>query len=224
MKVRLIGLIGKDYFGNFIINELKSAGIDLKLKRINKPTGITLGIQFKDGSKKLITFRGTNKFLSLKHIKLSEIEGKFVYFSGYNFLENLRKDLPILLERLKEKNKIISLDPDLKAGINFKIRDFLKIIKFVDIIFLNEKEFSQIKNFLKKFEGILVIKRGKRGAVAIKNGEKIEVRGIKTKIKNPTGAGDVFNAAFIHHYYYGYELRKCLSFANVEAVRYLKTF
>ena len=224
MKVRLIGLIGNDYFGKIIKKELKSAGIDLRLKIIDKPTGITLGVQFKDGSKKLITFRGTNKFLSLKHIKFSEIKGKIVYFSGYNLLEKLRKNLSLLLRKLKEKNKIISFDPDLKAGINFKIRDFLKTIKFVDIIFLNEKEFSLIKNCLKKFEGILVIKRGEKGAFAIKDREKIEVKGIRTKVKNPIGAGDVFNAAFIHHYYYGYDLRKCLKFANIEAIKYLKTF
>jgi sugar/nucleoside kinase (ribokinase family) len=224
MKVRLIGLIGNDYFGKFIVKVLKNAGIDLKLKTVNKPTGITLGIQFKDGSKKLITFKGTNKFLSLKHIKISEIEGKIVYFSGYNLLENLRKDLPILLKKLKEKNKIISFDPDLKAGINFKIRDFLKTIKFVDIMFLNEREASLIKNSLKNFKGTVVIKRGKNGAVAIKDREKVKVCGIKTEVKNPTGAGDVFNAAFIHHYYYGYELKECLKFAIKESVKYLKIF
>jgi sugar/nucleoside kinase (ribokinase family) len=224
MKVRLIGLIGNDYFGNFIRKELENLGIDLKLKNINKPTGITLGIQFKDGSKKLITFRGTNKLFSLKHIKISEIEGKIVYFSGYNLLENLRKGLPILLRKLKEKDKIISFDPDLKAGIRFKIRDFLKTIKFVDVMFLNEKEALLVRNHLRKFKGILVIKRGKNGAVAIKDREKVEVCGIKTEVKNPTGAGDVFNAAFIHHYYYGYELEKCLNFAIKESVKYLKIF
>jgi 2-dehydro-3-deoxygluconokinase/2-dehydro-3-deoxygalactonokinase len=91
-------------------------------------------------------------------------------------------------------------------------------------MFLNEKEALLVKNHLRRFKGILVIKRGKNGAVAIKDGEKVEVCGIKTEVKNPTGAGDVFNAAFIHHYYYGYELEKCLNFAIKESVKYLKIF
>jgi len=225
MKVRLIGLIGNDYFGNFIKEQLKQTGLDVKLKTISERTGITFGIQFKDGSKKLITYRGTNKLLSLEHIKVSDIEGDVVYFSGYNLLESLKEGLPTLLEELKNNNKVISFDPDLKAGIRFDKNEFFKVAKFVDVMFLNEKEASLIAKNLDWFKGrTIVIKRGKNGAYAIENGEKAEVSGIQADIKNPTGAGDVFNAAFIHHYYYGYDLKECLEFANEQAVKYLQTF
>jgi sugar/nucleoside kinase (ribokinase family) len=225
MKVRLIGLIGNDYFGNFIKEQLKQSGLDIKLKTISERTGITFGIQFKDGSKKLITYRGTNKLLSLEHINISDIEGDVVYFSGYNLLESLKEDLPTLLEELKNNDKVISFDPDLKAGIRFDKNEFFKVAKFVDVMFLNEKEASLIAKNLDWFKGrTIVIKRGKNGAYAIENGEKAEVSGIQADIKNPTGAGDVFNAAFIHHYYYGYDLKECLEFANEQAVKYLQTF
>jgi sugar/nucleoside kinase (ribokinase family) len=225
MKVRLIGLIGNDYFGNFIKEQLKKTGLDIKLKTISERTGITFGIQFKDGSKKLITYRGTNKLLSLEHIKVSDIEGDVVYFSGYNLLESLKDGLPTLLEELKNNDKVISLDPDLKAGVRFDKNEFFKVAKFVDVMFLNEKEASLIAKNLDWFKGrTIVIKRGKNGAYAIENGEKAEVNGIQADIKNPTGAGDVFNAAFIHHYYYGYDLKECLEFANEQAVKYLQTF
>ena len=225
MKVRLIGLIGNDYFGNFIKEQLKQTGLDVKLKTISERTGITFGIQFKDGSKKLITYRGTNKLLSLEHIKVSDIEGDVVYFSGYNLLESLKEGLPTLLEELKNNDKVISFDPDLKAGIRFDKNEFFKVARFVDVMFLNEKEASLIAKNLDWFKGrTIVIKRGKNGAYAIENGEKAEVSGIQADIKNPTGAGDVFNAAFIHHYYYGYDLKECLEFANEQAVKYLQTF
>jgi len=225
MRVRLIGLVGNDYFGNFIKEQLRKIGVDLKLKTINERTGITFGIQFKDGSKKLITYRGTNKLFSIDHIKISEIEGEVVYFSGYNLLESLRKDLPTLLEELKNNGKVISFDPDLKAGIKFDKNEFLRVAKFVDIMFLNEREASLIAKNLDWFKGrTIVIKRGENGAYAIEKGERVEVSGTEANVKNPTGAGDVFNAAFIHHYYYGYDLRECLEFANEEAVKYLQTF
>ena len=225
MKVRLIGLVGDDYFGNFIKEQLRRMGIDLKLKSIDEKTGITFGIQFKDGSKKLITYRGSNKLFSIDHIKISEIEGEIVYFSGYNLLESLRKDLPELLEELKNNDKVISFDPDLKAGIKFEKNEFFKLAKLVDFMFLNEREASLIAKNLDWFKGrTIVVKRGKNGAYALENGERVEVSGIEANVKNPTGAGDVFNAAFIHHYYYGYDLRECLEFANEEAVKYLQTF
>jgi len=225
MKVRLIGLVGNDYFGELIKEQLRKMGLDLKLKTIDEKTGITFGINFKDGSKKLITYRGTNKLFSIAHIKISEIEGEIVYFSGYNLLESLRRDLPVLLEQLKNNNKVISFDPDLKAGIKFDKKEFFEIAKFVDIMFLNEREAALIAKKLDWFKGrTIVIKRGKNGAYAIENGERVEVSGREANVKNPTGAGDVFNAAFIHHYYYGYDLRECLEFANEEAVKYLETF
>jgi len=225
MKVRLIGLIGNDYFGNFIKEQLEQTGLNLKLKTISERTGITFGIQFRDGSKKLITYRGTNKLLSMEHIKATDIEGEIVYFSGYNLLESLKEGLPSLLEELKNKDKVICFDPDLKAGLRFDKNEFFKIAKFVDVMFLNEKEASLIARNLDWFKGrTIVIKRGKNGAYAIENGEKAEVNGIQVEIKNPTGAGDVFNAAFIHHYYYGYDLKECLEFANEQAVKYLQTF
>jgi sugar/nucleoside kinase (ribokinase family) len=225
MKVRLIGLVGNDYFGNFIKEELKRTNIDLRLKSIDERTGISISLQFKDGSKKLITFRGTNRLFSLEHVKISEIEGEVVHFAGYNLLESLRKDLPQILKEIKKKDKIISFDPDLKAGINFDKNEFFETVKFVDVMFLNEKEASLISKNFDWFKGrTLIIKRGKNGAMAIENGEKVEVAGIETKVKNPTGVGDVFNAAFIHHYYFGYDLRECLEFANEEAVKYIQTF
>ena len=225
MKVRLIGIVGNDEFGNFVKEELKKAGVDAKLRTTNERTGITIGIQLKDGTKKLLTFRGANKVFSLKHLNISDIEGEVVYFAGYNLLENLRKDLPYIFEEIKKKDKIISLDPDLKAGMMFEKKDFLEVVKFVDIIFLNEAEASLISKDFNWFKGrTIVIKRGRKGAIAIENGERIEVEGKEVEVKNPTGAGDVFNAAFLHHYYYGYDLKDCLEFANEEAAKYIQSF
>jgi sugar/nucleoside kinase (ribokinase family) len=225
MKVRLIGAVGNDMFGEFIKEELKKIGVDARLVTLKERTGITIGIQFKDGSKRLVTFRGTNRLLSFQHINVSEIDGDVVYFSGYNLLENLRKDLPKLFEKIKREGKVISLDPDLKAGITFEKSEFFEVAKYVDIMFLNEKEARLISNNFEWFKGrTLVIKRGRKGAVGIENGERVEVSGKEVEVKNPTGAGDVFNAAFIHHYYYGYELRECLEFANSEAAEYIQNF
>jgi sugar/nucleoside kinase (ribokinase family) len=221
LKVRLIGLIGNDYFGKFILKELRKAGVDLKLKIVNERTGITFGVQFKDGSKKLITFRGTNELFSIKHVKINEIKGKICYFSGYNLLDNFRKDMINILEKI---DKIIAIDPDLKAGIRFKKEEFLRIMKYVNLMFLNEKEFYLVKNLLKKFKGILIIKRGRKGAMILSKDKKIKIKGKKVNVKNPTGGGDVFNAAFIHHFYYNYDLEKCLKFAYEQSIKYISKF
>ncbi|MEM5815026.1 MAG: PfkB family carbohydrate kinase [Candidatus Aenigmatarchaeota archaeon] len=224
MKVRVIGCIGNDFLSDFIEEELRKFKIDLKVRRINSSTGITIAFQPSKENKLLLTYRGNNKFFSIEHIEMGDIKGEILYISGYNLLENLRKDISKIIKYAKEKNMIVCLDPDLKAGISFEKNEFFLLVKNVDVLFINEYELKKISNSLEWFKGrTLVVKKGSKGAFAIEKGEKCEIDGIKLeKPMNTTGAGDVFNAAFLHHYYYGYDLIECLEFANEEAVKYIK--
>lgn len=223
-KVRLIGCLGYDFISNFILNELKKAGIDGKIARENVGAGITVALQLQEDRKFLLTYKGSNSVFSVKHISFSDFEGEVLYLSGYNLLDSLRKDFLLIVQKAKEKNMIVCLDPDIKSEPIFDKSEFFKLVDKVDVLFLNEEECKKISSNLGWFKNrTLVIKRGSRGAFAIENGEKVEVEGIKLdKNYNTTGAGDVFNASFLHHYYYGYDLRECLEFANEQAVEYIK--
>ncbi len=90
----------------------------------------------------------------------------------------------------------------------------------LDITFANEQEitslieaknFSEIVDFSKQLNKLIVITRGEKGAVAI-NGEEIFENGVKKNLKivDLTGAGDLFAAGFLHGYINGLETKKCL--------------
>jgi len=222
-ETRLISSVGNDFIGNFILNRLKESGIDLHIKKLEVPTGITLGIQLKNGSKKLFTYRSNNKVFSLKHFSLEEIEGDWLQVFGYNLMDGLREHLPKILSYAKEKEMVVGFDPDIKAGLKFDKEEFYRLLKFVDVLFLNEQEAKNF-DFNRLKVRTLIIKKGKNGVAAIEKGNKVELSGISTEVKMPTGAGDVFDAAFVHHYFYGYDLRECLEFAQEKAVEYLKNF
>ena len=88
---------------------------------------------------------------------------------------------------------------------------FLNLVKNkLDITFANEQEvmslieaknFDDVINFSKQLGKILVITRGKKGAIAIQGNEVVEC-GIKKNLKivDLTGAGDLFAAGFLHGY------------------------
>lgn len=220
MKVKLIGSVGEDEIGNLVIRLLKRENLKLAIKKLQTRTGISFSLQFSNGTKKLFTFRGNNAVFSLKDFSLQEIEGDFLQVFGYNFMDGLRKDLEKVFEHAKENQMVVGLDPDIKAGRNFDLESFKRALKYVDVLFLNEDEAKEI-GIKQSDVRTLVIKRGKNGCMGIENGEKVEVEGLKVEVKNPTGAGDVFDAAFVHHYFYGYDLRECLEFAQQKAVEYL---
>lgn len=226
LKTRLIGLVGKDIFGEYIIGKTKKFGIDSKLRITEKEkTGITLGIHFIDGSKSLLTFRGTNSLLSLRDFKLEDIEGKAIHISGYNFVDNLRKDVNKIVKYAKKKKMLVSLDPDIKSGIRFSVKELKKVLKSVDIFFVNIEEGEMLTRKKEKVKiakdildfgcKIVVLKCGNRGC-AVGSKEKVFIiKGIRVKPVNPTGTGDIFNAAFIFKYLKTRNIKESGIFANV---------
>ena len=90
----------------------------------------------------------------------------------------------------------------------------------LNITFANEQEmmaligtsnFNDVIEFAKKTKKLVVVTRGKSGAVAIQNNEVEQCNAIKNlKIRDLTGAGDLFAAGFLHGYINKLSLRNCL--------------
>ena len=86
---------------------------------------------------------------------------------------------------------------------------FLELVKNkLDITFANEQEitslidaknFDEVVTFSKSLGKIIIVTRGEKGAVAIKDDEVVEC-GIKENLKivDLTGAGDLFAAGYLH--------------------------
>jgi len=88
-------------------------------------------------------------------------------------------------------------------------KHFLELVKNgVDIVFANEQEFlslinsnsfDEIISFSKNLKKNVIITRGERGAVAIANDVVVECSAKQNlKIKDLTGAGDLFAAGYLH--------------------------
>jgi sugar/nucleoside kinase (ribokinase family) len=59
-----------------------------------------------------------------------------------------------------------------------------------------------------------VVKRGARGALAVKDGKITSAAGFKVESKDTTGAGDSFAAGFISSYLRGRTIAECLRAGN----------
>ncbi len=221
IKTRFIGLIGNDIFGDFILRKLENFKVESRIKRVNGETGISIGIHFRDGSRSLLTFRGTNSLFSLKDFELEEIEGKVLYIGGYNLQKNFQKDVKKVLSYAKEKGMINCLEPDLKSGINCSLDELKRDLKLVDFFFpdfeegrilTGKRKEKEVAGEILKFGcGNVALKLGEKGCL-IANKEKIfRIKAIKTNAINPTGAGDFFNAGFI----FGYLKHKDLKIAGL---------
>ena len=99
---------------------------------------------------------------------------------------------------------------------------FLDLVKNkLEIIFANEKEisalveaksFEEVLSFSKEIKKKIVITRGDKGAVSINNGEVLECKAFPNlKIKDLTGAGDLFAAGYLHGFINNLSVNECLA-------------
>jgi fructokinase len=157
----------------------------------------------------MCTFLGTagkinENDVSSEAIKKSEI----IFLEGYLWDEGEPKKA--FDKAINNSNKVAMSLSDQFCVDRHKTH-FLELVRNkLDITFANEQEmtslieaknFSEVINFSKQINKLVVVTRGEKGAVAIQGNEVIENDIIKNlKILDLTGAGDLFASGFLHGY------------------------
>ena len=76
---------------------------------------------------------------------------------------------------------------------------------------IDTTDFKNVINFSKTINKLIVVTRGDKGAVAIDKNEVIECPAKKNlKIKDLTGAGDLFAGGFLHGLINNKSIKECL--------------
>jgi fructokinase len=220
-KVGFIGKVSDDNFGNKYEEGLKKENVKYfySKKKEELPTGTCLILVTPDSERTMCTFLGTagkinDNDISSEAIKKSEI----IFLEGYLWDEGEPKKA--FDKAINNANKVAMSLSDLFCVDRHKPH-FLNLVKSkLDITFANEQEikslieaknFSEVVDFSKQLNKLIVITRGEKGAVAI-NGEEIFESDVKKNLKiiDLTGAGDLFAAGFLHGYINGFETKDCL--------------
>ncbi len=208
-EVGFIGKINDDELGAKYEEGLKKENVKFfytKKKEII-PTGTCLILITPDSERTMVTFLGTagkisDKDLNIDAIKKSEI----LFLEGYLWDEGEPKKA--FDKAIKNSNKVAMSLSDLFCVERHKPH-FLELVKNkIDITFANEQEimslfevkkFDDVINFAKKIGKLIIITRGEKGAIAI-SGDKIAECSAKKdlKIRDLTGAGDLFAGGFLH--------------------------
>ena len=208
-EVGFIGKVNDDDLGRKYSEGLKKENVKFhyNIKSEKIPTGTCLILITPDSERTMCTFLGTAGKISEK-----DIDEKIVKQSEITFLEGYLWDKG---DPQKAFNKAISNSQQCAMSLSdlFCVERhkeyFLDLVqKKLNITFANEQEimaltgaknFKEVITFSKQVSELIVITRGENGALAIKNDEIIECSAKKNlKIKDLTGAGDLFAAGFLH--------------------------
>ncbi len=95
-----------------------------------------------------------------------------------------------------------------------------EILPYIDVLILSDEDLRNYPDELEKYIGlapIVVLTRGARGATLFQNGAAFGSEAYAVTEVDPTGAGDVFAAAFLIDYYQNRSVAVALNFAHCVA-------
>ena len=220
-KVGFIGKVSNDDLGNKYEEGLKKEKVKYfySKKKEPIPTGTCLILITPDSERTMITFLGTAGKINGSDVDVGAIKkSKILFLEGYLWDEGEPKEA--FNKAIKNSNKVAMSLSDLFCVERHKPH-FLELVKNkIDITFANEQEimslinvkkFENVVEFSKKIGKLIVITRGEKGAIAIKDNEVVECKAEKNlKIIDLTGAGDLFASGFLHGYINNMSIKKSL--------------
>jgi sugar/nucleoside kinase (ribokinase family) len=223
-RVGFSACIGDDPFGEICVQRLSASGVDVShIKKLRgKTTGLTVILpQRKD--RFILTYPGAMYEMTERELDQAFVfNAKHLHLSSYFLQKGIRPQLIHIFRKAKEAGLTTSLDTNDDPEDRWS-GDIQLLLRYVDILLPNERELcklAQMNDVEKAVESlsqkvrILVIKRGSQGAMARVGKEKFAAYPPVVDVVDPVGAGDTFDAGFVHQFIRGAKIEDCLKFAN----------
>ena len=208
-KVGFIGKVNDDELGKKYEEGLSKENVNYlyNKKKESIPTGSCLILITPDSERTMCTFLGTAGKINENDVNTADVQkSELVFLEGYLWDEgDPKKAFDKAIKGAKQTAMSLS---DLFCVERHKKYFFDLVKNRLDIIFANEQEilslidsnsFDEVISFCKEINKNVVITRGEKGAISVKQNEVIECEAKKNlNIKDLTGAGDLFAAGYLH--------------------------
>lgn len=218
--------IGDDDLGSAALLPLQQGGVDTsRVRRVPGPvkTGLTVILQ-RGAWRNMVTYSGTIAELRWDDLDLDYLaDSRHFHLSSFFLQRGLRPRVPELFRKMKEAGLTTSLDtnddPDdgWEGGLD-------EALRFVDVFLPNEREAqkaartSDLDAAITKLAAavpLVVVKVGREGAIAQRGTERFVSPATTVEAVDAVGAGDSFDAGFLHHFVRGEDLAVCLRAGNL---------
>jgi len=225
-KVAFAGMIGRDIFGELVLKSLEEKRVNtrflLKCSELN--TGATVVINQKE-DRAMLTYPGAMIDLSADDISDEMLASTgHLHVSSIFLQPGLRKGIIGLMQRAKKSGLTTSLDtqwdPEEKWGLPLE-----ELLPLVDVFLPNMQEFLNLSRSAALTKGIekmasrlniLVVKDGSNSAYLWHKGHLVNRPAfLNPDVADCIGAGDSFDAGFIHCFIHGDPLEDCLRYATL---------
>jgi len=224
-KVGFQSRIGDDPLGNIALERLQQGGVDASKVRQasgSTTTGLTV-ILHHEQWRNILTYSGTIAELSWDDLDLDYLaDSQHFHLSSYYLHKDLLPRVGELFQRLKAKGLTISLDTNDDPDDRWE-GGLYEVLRYVDVFLPNEREACKVagtdnvEDAIKKLSKrvpLVVVKLGSKGSLAQRGAERVTSPSQKVVPVDTVGAGDSFDAGFLHEFVRGSDLAMCLASGN----------
>jgi sugar/nucleoside kinase (ribokinase family) len=224
-RVGFHSAVGDDPLGNLCLERLMESGVDVSAVRKfpAKKTGISV-ILPQPEKRFILTYPGVMAEMRVEDLDLPRIlEAGHLHLSSYFLQKALRPRVPDLFRLAKEAGLSTSMDTNDDPDDRWD-RDVLDVLLWVDALLPNEYEACRLArtddpmlalDFLAERVPLVVMKRGEKGALARRGSESFETSSPRVAAVDTIGAGDSFDAGFLHQFIRGAKIEECLRYGNL---------
>ena len=228
-SVKVLGKVGTDLFGGFVLDDLRRLGVDCSNIAFSKthPTSGTVIINVTGEDRRYLHCVGANADFSFADIDCSVLDGsRVLYVGGYMVMPRFgAADLTQLFQAAKARSVKTVLDVVTPPGLALSRAQLEAMLAYTDVFLPNNDEgeaMTGLKDpiaqagFLSSLNPAcdVVITLGARGAVARRGKEMIQAGTYSVTSVDESGAGDAFAAGYITGLLEGWSLEKTVRFAS----------
>ena len=220
VRVGVVGCVGRDPFGQFLIDRLAADGIETSGIRMldDVATSGTLIINVTSEDRRFIHSAGANAVIQASDIPIERVrQAKVFYVGGYLLMPAL--ECPRHAPRDESRPSLVDLFRQARAAGVTTVLDVVvpgpgdhwpkleALLAETDVFLPNEDEaaiitgltdpLAQANRFRDAGAGTVVITQGARGTLLVNKDLRIGAGAYPTQFIGGTGAGDAFDAGYI---------------------------
>lgn len=220
-SVSFLGKVGSDPYGTYMIDALKSFNVSTNSVIVDPDlkTGATI-IYILENDRMNVTYPGAMEHLTQQDVSDDTLQSaRHLHTSTIFFQPGLKKGITDLFKRAKKQGLTTSMDtqwdPEEKWDLNLE-----NLLPHLDFFLPNEAELLNLTGAVDVTEALdtlshhktcIVVKRGANGALMQYQNKKYTVDALHVPtLVDSVGAGDSFNAGFIHAFLLDKDFENCL--------------
>jgi sugar/nucleoside kinase (ribokinase family) len=204
------GKVGKEDLGQFFLQDMRAAGVQIDVPQANGQTGTCVILITDDAQRTMLTTLALSATLSPADISEEAIRNaKFVYVEGYLFGGEPTRSAALRAIELAKKHGVkVSLTVSDPFLIQYHRDEFWRLIEGpVDLLFCNLDEARALTGLhdpidcarkIHQHAESVALTLGSNGSLLMHAGDAIPIEGVPVKAVDTTGAGDMFAAGILY--------------------------